>query len=47
MAIPITIPWVVEAVVVWKMVVVGPMRPMLGLPAMEMVLRQVAAALGV
>jgi hypothetical protein len=47
MAIPITIPWVVEAVVGWKMVVVGLMRLMLDLPAMEMVLRRVAAALGV
>jgi hypothetical protein len=47
MAIPIIIPWVVPAVVGWKMVVVGLMRLMLDLPAMEMVLRRVAAALGV
>jgi hypothetical protein len=47
MAIPIIILWVVEGVVGWKMVVVGLMRPMLDLPAMEMVLRRVAAALGV
>jgi hypothetical protein len=47
MAIPIIILWVVEGVVGWKMVVVGLMRPMLDLPAMEMVLRRVAAVLGV